>query len=89
MFDRVKPFKIRLKPVFTYTYYWVDRNGTYGSSSQDRTWPVTARRVWRQGPKGGVKIVHDDGFGRYEYITQQPDEMAEFERARTFALLSR
>ena len=84
--------KTAKKTTAEYSYYWIEPGGTYRSSRGGSDWincPIAdATRVWRQGPKGGVKIIHDSEFARYEYITQQPQAMAEFERAKTFALLS-
>ena len=35
--------------------------------------------VWRQGPKGGVKIIQDNtGCGRYGYATKDSEAMKEF-----------
>ena len=36
-------------------------------------------KVWREGPRGGVKIVKDrNGTRRYKYITHDPKAMEEF-----------
>ena len=84
--------KTTKKTTAEYRYYWITQDGTYscapGGRSLDSLLWLGVTRVWRQGPKGGVKVIHDSDFARYEYITQQPEAMAEFERAKTFALLS-
>ena len=36
-------------------------------------------KVWREGPRGGVKIVKNrTSSHRYEYVTNDPTEMKEF-----------
>lgn len=38
-----------------------------------------SHKVWREGPKGGIKIVKNrHGLRRYQYITQNPRAMEEF-----------
>ena len=87
--------KIRKKtPAAKYSYYWLSVDGTYSyvhniAGGVKLNWdkfPVA--RVWRQGPKGGVKVMHDSEFALYGYITRQPQAMVEFERAKTMAILS-
>lgn len=61
---------------------------TYGSEYNHLGWPRAAgahllvqysNKVWRQGPRGGVKIVKDRGHGHsYGYVTTNEDMMKEF-----------
>jgi hypothetical protein len=35
-------------------------------------------KVWRQGPRGGVKIFKNRNYGYYGYVTNSSEEMKEF-----------
>jgi len=38
-----------------------------------------SNKIWRQGPKGGVKIIKDRiGFSYTGYVTNKPEYMKEF-----------
>ena len=44
---------------------------------QTRTMHVSTR-IWRQGPKGGVKIVKGRGLSGYRYVTKDEEMMKKF-----------
>ena len=35
-------------------------------------------KVWRQGPRGGVKIIKERTTGIYQYVTKDEEEMKKF-----------
>jgi hypothetical protein len=44
-----------------------------------RGYSELSNKIWRQGPRGGVKIIKDRiGFGLYGYVTSNTEEMREF-----------
>jgi hypothetical protein len=46
----------------------------------------TIVKVWRVGPKGGVKVLHDQSFtSKYGYITTNEQAMKEFMWAKLSA----
>jgi hypothetical protein len=42
-------------------------------------------RVWRQGPRGGVKLIVDNRNNKYGYITADEAEMQDFAWAKLAA----
>lgn len=79
-----------------HTYYWIDRDGNVNSVKSNnnyganRWWRpdvfASAKKVWRQGPKGGVQLIKSPWYGPDRelgwnylgYITNIPEAMAEF-----------
>jgi hypothetical protein len=43
-----------------------------------RTFFQSSNKVWRQGPRGGVKIIKNRGIGSYGYVTTNEEQMKEF-----------
>jgi len=44
-----------------------------------RRYGELSTKIWRQGPKGGVKIIKDRiGFSYTGYVTNKPEYMKEF-----------
>jgi len=37
-----------------------------------------SEKVWRQGPRGGVKIIKERTTGIYQYVTKDEEEMKKF-----------
>ena len=80
-----------MKASLPYQYYLLMDDGRYivyrFRSADYDAWGSRLVRVWREGPKGGVKIVHNrsvDGY-HYGYITNNPAAMKEFMWAKLSA----
>lgn len=84
-----------------HTYYWINQDGTVNSVKSNNNYGakcwwrpdlfVTAKKVWRQGPKGGVQLIktpwlpdREEGWNYLGYITNNPEAMREF----SWAILS-
>ena len=73
-----------LKPPkkFPYTWYFQRYDGTVVFTKvyvEDKLRDTIVKKVYREGPKGGVKVIFDDGQSAdHGYITQQPEKMKEF-----------
>lgn len=80
-----------------HTYYWINRDGTVNSARSDLNYGegnrwhkprilTAAKKVWRQGPKGGVQLIcspwygpdRELGWNYLGYITNNSEAMAEF-----------
>jgi predicted phosphoadenosine phosphosulfate sulfurtransferase len=56
-----------------------------GRSDWD-SWNNQVVRVWREGPKGGVKVIRDNSyFDTYGYITTKKNAMKDFMWAKLAA----
>jgi hypothetical protein len=77
-----------------YQYFLQMKDGRYlvyrsGRANWD-SWNDQVVRVWREGPKGGVKLMRDYTFSAdYGYITQQEQKMKDFMWAKLSATESR
>lgn len=86
-----------------HTYYWINRDGTVNSAKSNFNYGeghrwlkpdrfIAAKKVWRQGPKGGVQLIkapwygpdREEGWNYLGYITNNPEAMREF----SWAILS-
>ena len=73
-----------------YIYYVQMSNGGYVKYASSRplwdNWSDEVVRAWREGPKGGIKLMRDNTLsGDYGYITNCESKMKDFMWAKLSA----